>query len=124
MPGLPDTTVGSAPMGGSEDDIPSMKLAVLGVQVDAMQGVLVDVKYSVEGLRDAVSKLVLIEERQSVTSQAIERLFAMIAKIDARLGTLEKSSGEGLRTTRWVDAFIFAVLTVTLAFAAKKVGLL
>lgn len=69
-----------------------------------------DIKSALSELTRAINKLAVIEERQAVTSASIERAFAAIAKVEARLLELEKVAPENHRIGAWVDRFVMAVV--------------
>lgn len=58
---------------------------------------------ALRALTQQVGRLVLIEERQSQTSQAIERAFVDLRAHDARIKTLELAQPITNRTNVWVE---------------------
>lgn len=84
----------------------------------------------VNGMRDvlrelasAVTKLAVIEERQTQSAQALERAFKVLEKVETRLDTIEKSQPLQQQTTDWVKAGVWAAVCVVALFIAKKAGL-
>lgn len=85
----------------------------------------------VSGMRDvlrelasAVTKLAVIEERQTQSAQALERAFKVLEKVETRLDTIEKSQPLQQQATDWVKAGVWAAVCVVTLFIAKKTGLM
>jgi hypothetical protein len=78
------------------------------------------IEQAMRELTKQVGRLVVIEERQSQTSGAIERAFAEIKAQDARIKTLELDRPTTARTNVWVErALIAAASGVGMAVLAK-----
>ena len=75
-------------------------------------------------LADAVTRLALVEERQSATSTAIERLSEAIEKLDDRLRKLEIADPMQARSSEWVMNAVWAVAGLAAMFIAAKAGLI
>jgi len=60
-------------------------------------------------LTQQVGRLVLIEERQSQTSAAVERAFSEIRAQDARIKTLELAQPITVRTNIWFERGLIAI---------------
>ena len=75
-------------------------------------------------LADAVTRLALVEERQSATSTAIERLSEVIEKLDERLRKLEIAEPMQARSSEWVMNAVWAVAGLAAMFIAAKAGLI
>ncbi len=65
-----------------DQDVLTVKLQVLHEDVGEMKSVLKD-------LTAAITKLALIEERQTQAAAAQERAFAVLAKLEERVSSLE-----------------------------------
>ena len=74
-------------------------------------------------LADALTRLTLVEERQSSTSSAIERLAGSIEKLDERLRKLEVAEPIQTKSSEWVMNAIWAAATAAVMFVATKAGL-
>lgn len=72
---------------------------------------------ALRALTQQVGRLVLIEERQSQTSQQMERAFSELRAQDARIKTLELSAPITSRTNVWVER---AVLVAAAAAAGAS----
>lgn len=85
---------------------------------------VVDMKTALNELSKAITKLALVEERQSQTAEALERAFKAISRIEDRLSILERSAPKSKETSAWVDRFIFGAVMAVAGFIGTKLGLL
>ena len=90
-----------------------------------------ELKETLRQIATAVTRLALVEERQSQTNEALARAFKQIDKIDAKLGSIdtrvaamEKTQPLHQQTTGWVNSAVWAAAGAAALFLAKKVGLL
>ena len=97
---------------------------VLTVKIDMLHSDVVDMKLAVNELSKAITKLALVEERQSQTADAMERAFKAIGKIEDRLSALELAAPKTKETNAWVDRFILALVMAVAGFIGTKLGLL
>lgn len=102
----------------------SDELIVLNHKVDGMNEVVVDMKASLKELTTAVTKLTLIEERQTNASIALERAFKAIEKIDTRVITLEQYVPANKRVSVWLDRATWAGMGLLAMLVIKKSGLI
>jgi hypothetical protein len=70
---------------------PETDLAVAIAKIEAISGDMAEVKATMRELASAVSKLAVIEERQSSTNESINRAFKEINKLTERIGSLEQA---------------------------------
>lgn len=70
---------------------PDTDLAVAIAKIEAISGDMAEVKLTMRELATAVSKLAVIEERQSSTNESIARAFKEINKLGERVGNLEQN---------------------------------
>lgn len=98
--------------------------SVLTVKIDMLHSDVVDMKIAVNELSKAITKLALVEERQSQTADAMERAFKAIGKIEDRLSALELAAPKTKETNAWVDRFILALVMAVAGFMGTKLGLL
>lgn len=75
-------------MAASDQDKDS---AVLAVKIEAMGSDLQEIKSAMKELVSAVSRLAVVEERQTATNDAIGRAFKDIGTLAGRVATLEQS---------------------------------
>lgn len=93
------------------------RMEVLHEDVSEMKAVLKD-------LTSAITKLALIEERQTQAALAQERAFTALERIEARVAALERAAPNATRTSMWVDRAVWASLAAAATYVAKKIGLL
>lgn len=99
-------------------------MAVLSQRLETLHEDVGEVKTALKALSEAITKLALVEERQSQTSLALERAFIAIERIETRLAKLEQASVENRRFNIWLDRAIWSMAAAAAMFVAKKVGLL
>ncbi len=97
-------------------------MAVLSQRLETLHEDVSEVKFALKTLSDAITKLALVEERQSQTSLALERAFVAIERIEIRLSKLEVASMDNRRINVWVDRAIWAFVAAAAMFIAKRVG--
>jgi hypothetical protein len=76
---------------------------------------------AIERMSEAVTRLALIEERQSSASHAIERIIGLISKLEERVRSLEIAEPAQQKSAEWVDKAIWAALIGALSFIVGKV---
>ena len=90
-----------------------------------------ELKETLRQIATAVTRLALVEERQSQTNEALSRAFKQIDKvelkitsIDQRIGALERMQPQQQQTSAWVTTMLWATAGAAVMFVAKKVGIL
>ena len=90
-----------------------------------------ELKETLRQIATAVTRLALVEERQSQTNEALSRAFKQIDKvelkltgIEQRLGSLERMQPQQQQTSAWVTTMLWATAGAAVMFVAKKVGFL
>ena len=90
-----------------------------------------ELKETLRQIATAVTRLALVEERQSQTNEALSRAFKQIDKvelkitsIDQRIGALERMQPQQQQTSAWVTTMLWATAGAAVMFVAKKVGFL
>ena len=90
-----------------------------------------ELKETLRQIASAVTRLALVEERQSQTNEALSRAFKQIDKvelkltsIEQRLGALERMQPQQQQTSAWVTTMLWATAGAAVMFVAKKVGIL
>jgi len=82
-----------------------------------------EIKGALKDLTSAITKLALIEERQTVTNAALERAFVAISRVESRLFELERLAPMNNQSRIWVELFVVALAGAALMFiweAVKK----
>ena len=98
-------------------------IQVIAVRLDNLHADVSGMQEVLKELATAVTKLAIIEERQQQAAQSLERAFKALEKVEARLGTIEKSQPMQQQSSDWVTKGVWAAVCVVALFAAKKVGL-
>ena len=98
------------------DEVLSHKLQTLHEDVGEMKAVLKD-------LTAAITKLALIEERQTQAAAAQERAFKALERVEQRVSDLEAYVPANKRVNVWMDRFLWGAIGLLLMFIAKKTGL-
>ena len=99
-------------------------IALISEGLDEMRKGQDELRASMKQLADALTRLTLVEERQSSTSSAIERLAGSIEKLDERLRKLEISEPMQAKATEWVQSAVWAAAAAAVMFIAAKAGLI
>lgn len=97
---------------------------VLAVKLETLHGDVVEVKTALEKLSEAITKLALVEQRQSQIAEALERAFKAIGKIEERLTSLEQTAPKSKETSQWVDRFVMGVIFAVFMLIGSKMGLI
>lgn len=90
-----------------------------------------ELKETLRQIATAVTRLALVEERQSQTNEALSRAFKQIDKVEIkltsiehRLVALERMQPQQQQTSAWVTTMLWATAGAAAMFVAKKVGFL
>jgi len=90
---------------------------ILTTRMDVIHNDVTDIKSALKELTAAITKLALIEERQTKTAQSLD-------KMEARISRLEHQIPIYTATAKWVDRGVVALVAGAVVFIAKKVGLM
>lgn len=96
---------------------------LLAHRLDTLHDNVDEVKTALRELADAITKLALIEERQTQAAAAQERAFAALERVEQRVTALEMQAPANKRISVWVDRMVFAGMGLLVMFVIKKVGL-
>lgn len=80
-------------------------------------------KDSMKEIANAITKLVLLEERQSHTNDNFSRVVNQLDNIQRRVEELEKQEPIQQLTSKWMMTAIYGAATAAVYFVAKFVGL-
>lgn len=97
---------------------------VLAIRLVALHEDVTEIKDALSKLSDAITKLALVEERQTQTAQALERAFIAIERLEARVAVIELKQPHALKFAVWMDRAIWAALALLATYAARQIGLL
>ena len=89
-----------------------------------------ELKETLRQIATAVTRLALVEERQSQTNEALGRAFKQIDKIDGKLtsieqrvAAIEKEIPMQRQASGWVLSAVWAAAGAAVLFVAKKAGI-
>lgn len=99
---------------------PSIALAT---RLEVLHNDVGEIKDALKSLSEAITKLALVEERQTETTRALERCFKGLEKLEERVSKLERATVDASRTSQWVDKVVLAAVMLAAMFIARKVGL-
>jgi len=75
---------------------------------------VIEVKGAMNKLADAITKLAVIEERQSQVSSAVERAFGAISALTQQVATIEVRMAamtvHGATANKWIDRALVALI--------------
>lgn len=100
----------------SEGDVLSHKLETLHTDVRKIESVLQD-------LTVAITRLAIVEERQSTAAAALERAFKALEKVEDRITSLELQVPANRKLSVWVDRVTWAALGLLGMYVMKSLGL-
>lgn len=96
----------------------------LDVKLERLHSDVGEIKSALGKLSDAIIKLALIEERQTMASASLERAFKALERVESRISSLEQSSVSSKRTSSWVDRVATAAVGILLLLVLKKTGII
>jgi hypothetical protein len=101
------------------------------MKLDMLHGDVKEMRDALKDVAAAITRLAVVEERQTQTAAAQERAFAVIStleskfeKVDDRLKRLEELAVASKQTNHWVEKGLWAAGAAGATYIAKKVGLL
>ena len=100
------------------------QIAALARDIHHIRASQESMRAAIERMSEAVTRLAIVEERQSAASQAIDRVISCVEKIDERVRALETADPVQSMATDWVTRAMLAAAAAAVIFAATKVGLL
>ena len=111
--------------------MPDSDINVVITRLELLSDDVGELKETLRQIATAVTRLALVEERQSQTNEALSRAFKQIDKvelkltgIEQRLGTLERMQPLQQQTNGWVMTSVWIVAGAAVMFVAKKTGIL
>ncbi len=91
-------------------------------RLDTLHEDVGEVKNALKELANAITKLALIEERQTQAAAAQERAFVAIERIEERVAALEMQVPANKRVSVWVDRTMYASAGLLVMFVLKRTG--
>lgn len=93
---------------------PEADLAVAIAKIDSITSDLSDLKSSIKELTTAVSRLAVMEERQSTTNESIDRAFKQLDSISARVTALEQAQPIQKQSSDYVQKAVGYIVAIVL----------
>jgi hypothetical protein len=93
---------------------PEADIAVAIAKLDAVTSDLADLKASMKELASAVSRLAVVEERQTTTNDSIGRAFKQIDAVSARLTVLEQAQPIQKQSSDFVQKAVGYIVAIVL----------
>jgi hypothetical protein len=100
------------------------EIVLLTHKVESLHEDMGEMKVVMRDVASALTKLALIDERQSKMLQAQERIFKLLDGLDVRVDILEKNEGKQNQATTWVFAAVWGAAGLLAMYIAKMLGLL
>jgi DNA repair exonuclease SbcCD ATPase subunit len=104
-------------------DFPDASMGTLNTRLQVLHEDVTDIKSVLKDLTSAITKLALIEERQTQASAAQERAFKALERIEDRVNALEKRVPMNDHTNKWVERVITAVILALVISGLKQMGI-
>jgi hypothetical protein len=98
-------------------------MGTMNTRLQVLHEDVIDIKSVLKDLTSAITKLALIEERQTQASVAQERAFKALERIEDRVNALEKRVPMNDHTNRWVERIITAVVLAVVVYGLKQMGI-
>jgi hypothetical protein len=100
------------------------EIVVLTHKVESLHSDMNEMKVVMRDVASALTKLALIDERQSKMLETQERIFKLLDRLDVRVDILEKNEGKQNQATTWVFAAVWGAAGLLAMYIAKMLGLL
>lgn len=100
---------------------PEADIAVAIAKLDAVTSDLIDLKASMKELTSAVSRLAVMEERQSTTNESIGRAFKQIDGLSVRLASIEQAQPIQKQSSDYVQKAIGYIVALVLGAVVSGV---
>lgn len=102
--------------------------SVMSLQLTNVQKDLTEVKKSIDKLTDVISRMALIEERQTNNQTDTTRVFEKYERLEARVHKLEVSvplvTAQSAQSSKWLTHILTGVLSAFSMFVAHQMGLI
>lgn len=93
---------------------PETDLAVAIAKIESISGDMVEIKQTMRELAAAVSRLAVIEERQSTTNDSITRAFKQINELGSRVTSLEQAQPIQKQSSDFVQTAVKYIVAAVL----------
>lgn len=86
------------------------EMSVLSTRLEVLHEDVSEIKSSMNLLTEAITKLALIEERQAVANNSLDRAFAIMDNLEKRIASLEVQAPKNQTTNLWVDRIVMFIV--------------
>lgn len=93
---------------------PDTDLAVAIAKIESISGDMAEIKQTMRELASAVSRLAVIEERQTATNGAIERFSKELSSLSGRVTSLEQAQPIQKQSSDFVQAAVKYIVAAVL----------
>lgn len=97
-------------------------------QIKTLHADVGEIKGALGKLTEAITKLALIEDRQTRSSECLDRAFRSIDRLSERIASLEQQlpaiANQTSANNVWVDRALWAVLSGSVVYMMKAAGIL
>lgn len=98
--------------------------AVQALRLETLHKDVGEIKAALRDLTHAITKLALIEERQTQATASLDRAFTALERLEQRIARLEEAAPINSQASKWVFGGMWAAAGALLVIVAKKAGLL
>jgi hypothetical protein len=105
-------------------------MLVVAARLKTFEASFDEMRGDMRKMAEAVTKLAIVEERQTTATAAQDRAFKAISEVQAdvrivatRISTLELAGVNSKRTSAWIDRAVTAVVALVFFLIAHKAGL-
>ena len=92
-------------------------ITILSARLQSLHSDVTEIKGAMKELATAITKLAIIEERQSLAVAAQERVFKAMAEFETRVRTLELLAPGNTQTHIWVERAVLVTAGAAILFA-------
>lgn len=100
----------------------------LSNQMRTLHSDISEVKGTLSRLTDAITKLALVEDRQTRSAEAVEKAFIAIEKVSDRVSLIENQLpslvSQSGRVNRWADKIVWALFSGLAVYVLNSTGVL
>lgn len=96
---------------------------VLAHKIETLHGDVRKIEAVLQELTAAITRLAIVEERQSTTAAALERAFKALGKVEDRVTQLELQVPANRKISVWIDRVTWSALGLLSMYVMKSLGM-
>lgn len=97
-------------------------IEVIAHKLETLHSDVREIEIILRELTAAITRLSLIEERQTQAAAALERSFVALDKLETRIASLEQLAPANRRIHIWIDRAVWGALGLMGMALAKQIG--